>query len=162
MPVKVFMPFSVMAPTPFPVSAVRLAAPPMTPVKISLSFLMPPNVLSAPESEILLVIVCVIPGLSPEEPILPFSVILPPERVMLPEALPKVMPAELTLPETVMVPAARPSVEVPKFSASEVVVVMEAPGVDTPVASVLHWLTVGATHVPPAVPKPAVLLLVSQ
>ena len=166
MPVKVFMPFSVMAPTPFPVSAVRLAAPPMTPVKISLSFLMPPNVLSAPESEILLVIVCVIPGLSPEEPILPASVILPPERVMLPEALPKVMPAELTLPETVMVPAARPSVEVPKFSASEVVVVVVPDMTLTPVAEVLQpWVelfVVGAAQVPPAVPKPDVESLESQ
>ena len=166
MPVKVFMPFSVMAPTPFPVSAVRLAAPPMTPVKISLSFLMPPNVLSAPESEILLVIVCVIPGLSPEEPILPFSVILPPERVMLPEALPKVMPAELTLPETVIVPAARPAEAVPKFSASEVVVVVVPEMLMLPTEEVLQpWVelfVVGAAQVPPAVPKPAVLLLVSQ
>jgi len=73
-----------------------------------------------------------------------------------------VMPAELTLPETVMVPAARPAELVPKFKAFEVVVVMEAPGVDTPVASVLHWLTVGAAQVPPAVPNPAVALLLSQ
>ena len=72
----------------------------------------------------MLLIVCVVVA----EPILespPLRVMDPPVRVMLPEALPKVMPAELTLPETVMVPAARPSVEVPKFSASEVVVVME-------------------------------------
>ena len=161
------MPFSVMAPAPFAVSAYKPKPPLTTPVNISLSFLMPPNVLEAPESEILLVIVCVIPGLSPEDWILPASVILPPERVMLPEALPKVMVPELTLPDTVIVPAARPSGEVPKFSPSEVVVVMEAPFtfavplalVDQPYDA---FCVVGAAHVPPAVPKPAVVSLVSQ
>lgn len=138
----------------------------MTPVNINLSLELLPNVLEAPESEILLVIVCVLPELAPEDRILPFSVILPPERVMLPEALPKVMPAELTLPETVMVPAARPAELVPKFSASEVVVVVVPERPDVPAEEVLQpWVAlfvVGAAHVPAAVPKPAVASLVSQ
>ena len=156
------LPLKVKGPLKFPGSISRAYAPLITPLKVNL--LLTPLTLAKdmPEaaSVILLVIVCVwvVFALA----ILPASVILPPERVMLPEAVPKVMPAELTLPETVIVPVARPAEAVPKFSASEVVVVMEAPGVDTPVASVLHWLTVGAAQVPPAVPKPAVLLLVSQ
>ena len=85
---------------------------------------------------------------------------------MLPEALPKVMLAELTSPETVIVPAARPFVEVPKLSASPVVVVVVPDMALTPVAEVLQpcveLFVVGAAHVPPAVPKPAVELLVSQ
>ena len=125
-----------------------------------------PNCLEAPESEILLVIVCVLPALAPEDRILPASVMLPPERVMLPEAAPKVMAPELTLPETVIVPAARPTVEVPKFSASEVVVVFDPDITAVPAEDWLQpWVAlfvVGAAHVPPAVPKPAVLLLVSQ
>ena len=152
------MPLKVMGPLKFPGSVARSFAPLITPLKVNL--LPPPKDMPEAASVILLVIVCVwvVFALA----ILPASVILPPERVMLPEAVPKVMPAELTLPETVIVPAARPAEAVPKFSASEVVVVMEAPGVDTPVASVLHWLTVGAAQVPPAVPNPAVALLLSQ
>ena len=119
-----------------------------------------------PESVILLVIVCVIPALAAEEPMSPARVILPPERVILPEALPKVMPAELTLPEMVIVPAARPFVEVPKFRASAVVVVVVPERAVPPVESVLQpWVAlfvVGAAQVPPAVPKPAVPLFVSQ
>ena len=114
----------------------------------------------------LLVIVCVIPGLAAEEPMSPFSVILPPERVMLPEALPKVMPAELTLPETVIVPAARPAEAVPKFSASEVVVVVVPDNVTFPSTAVLQpWVAlfvVVPAQVPPAVPKPTVESLLSQ
>ena len=89
-------------------------------------------------SEILLVIVCVIPGLAAEEPMSPFSAILPPERVMLPEALPKVMAPELTLPETVIVPVARPAEAVPKFKASEVVVVVVPERAEVPAEEVLQ------------------------
>ena len=125
-----------------------------------------PNVLEPPESVILLVIVCALPALAADDRILPFSVIFPPERVMLPEALPKVMLAELTSPETVIVPAARPFVEVPKLSASPVVVVVVPDMALTPVAEVLQpcveLFVVGAAHVPPAVPNPAVESFVSQ
>ena len=85
---------------------------------------------------------------------------------MLPEADPKVIEPALRLPVTVMFPVARPSVEVPKFSASEVVVVVVPDMALTPVAEVLQpcveLFVVGAAHVPPAVPNPAVESFVSQ
>ena len=94
----------------------------------------------------------------------PFRVILPPERVIFPEALPKVIPAELTLPETVIVPAARPFVEVPKLSGSAVVVVVLLPIVGSvpPVLLPDHSVLPAELQVPFAVPKPAVPLFVSQ
>jgi hypothetical protein len=80
--------------------------------------------------------------------------------------LPKVMPAEVTFPETVMVPEARPAEPVPKFKASEVVLVVSPLRVEVPAEEVLQpWvalLVVGAAHIPPAVPNPAVASLASQ
>ena len=94
--------------------------------------------------------------------VVPARLMVPPESSTAPEALSKVRVLASTVPETVTVPVASPSVAVPKFNASVVRVVMLASGVATPVASVLHWLTVGAVHVPPAVPKPAVVPSLSQ
>jgi hypothetical protein len=71
-----------------------------------------------------------------------------------------------TVPLTVMVPAASPVVPLPKFTASVVAsverVVMLAPGVAVPAPEVLHWLRVGSDQVPPAVPKPAAVPLLSH
>ncbi len=98
--------------------------------------------------------------------VVPPKVRLPPERVMLPEAEPKVRELAVTLPETVIVPAARPLVDVPKFSASEVVVFVVPDNVTFPATAVLQpWVelfVVGGAQVPPAVPKPTVELFVSQ
>ena len=91
---------------------------------------------------------------------------LPPERVIFPDADPKVMAPELTLPDTVIVPAARPSVDVPKFSELDVVVVVVPESAEVPNELVLQpWvasLVVGAAQVPAAVPNPAVASLLSQ
>ena len=96
----------------------------------------------------------------------PPKLILPPERVIAPDAVPKVIPAELTFPETVIVPAARPADPVPKFRGSEVVVVVVPESVLVPAEEVLQpWVelfVVGAAQVPPAVPNPAVESLLSQ
>jgi hypothetical protein len=85
---------------------------------------------------------------------------------MFPEAEPKVREFAFTVPETVIVPSARPAEAVPKFSASEVVVVVVLDMAEVPAAEVLQpWVelfVVGAAHVPPAVPKPAVESLASQ
>lgn len=94
--------------------------------------------------------------------VVPSRVMVPPERRMAPEALPKVRLLALTVPETVIVPAASPSVSVPKKRASLVVVVMLPPGAVSPVKSVLHRSTVGAVQVLPAVPKPLVVPSSSQ
>ena len=91
---------------------------------------------------------------------------LPPERVIAPDALPKVIALELTFPDTVMVPAARPAVPVPKFRSSDVVVVVVPESVSVPAEERLQpgvaSFVVGAAQVPPAVPKPAVESLLSQ
>ena len=101
-----------------------------------------------------------------KEPVVLPMASVPPERVIAPEADPKVRLAVLTVPLTVMVPVASPRVEVPKFRASAVAVVMLAPVAATPVESVLQPCVaspvVGAAQVPPAVPKPAVVPLSSQ
>ena len=98
--------------------------------------------------------------------ILPPKVMLPPERVIFPDAFPKVIAPELTFPDTVIVPAARPFVEVPKFRESEVVVVVLPESVLVPAEEVLQpcvaSFVVGAAQVPPAVPNPAVESLLSQ
>ena len=98
--------------------------------------------------------------------VVPPRVMVPPERVMFPEAEPKVREFAFTVPETAIVPSERPAEPVPKFRASEVVVVVVLEGSVAPVASVLQpWVelfVVGAAHVPPAVPKPAVAPLLSQ
>ena len=97
---------------------------------------------------------------------MPPKVMLPPERVIFPDALPKVIAPELTFPDTVMVPAARPADPVPKFRASPVVVVVVPERVLVPAEEVLQpcvaSFVVGAAQVPPAVPKPAVESLLSQ
>ena len=96
----------------------------------------------------------------------PPRAIVPPERVMFPEAEPKVSEFAFTVPETVIVPAARPAEPVPKFRASVAFVVVVPEGSVAPVASVLQpWVelfVVGAAQVPPAVPTPAVPPLLSQ
>ena len=96
----------------------------------------------------------------------PPKVILPPSRVIFPDADPKFIAPELTFPDTVIVPAARPFVEVPKFRESEVVVVVLPESVLVPAEEVLQpWVesfVVGAAQVPPAVPNPAVESLLSQ
>ena len=112
----------------------------------------------APESveSIVLVPLSVMVGLAAR-------LIVPPERIRLPEADPNVMLPELTVPETVMVPATRPAVAVPKLSVSPVPVVT-LPGTAVPAELVLQpgvGPGVGAAHVPPAVPKPVVLELLS-
>jgi hypothetical protein len=53
-------------------------------------------------------------------------------------------------------------VPLPKWSVLLVAVVMLAPGVAVPALLVLHWLIVGSAQVPPAVPKPLAVPLLSQ
>ena len=90
---------------------------------------------------------------------------VPPEMIIPPEPEANVMSPEDTLPLTVTVPAASPVAPLPKLRAS-VVAVVTLPGSVAPVESVLHPCellpVVGAAHVPPAVPKPAVPPLLSQ
>ena len=110
-------------------------------------------------AEVLAELVTVMAELVPRE-------ILPPERVMFPEAEPKVIEFAFTVPETVIVPAASPAEAVPKFRASEVVVVFDPDMALVPAEEVLQpWvelLVVGAAQVPCAVPKPAVESFESQ
>ncbi len=98
--------------------------------------------------------------------VVPPRVIAPPERVMFPEAEPKFSTFAFTVPETVIVPEARPDEPVPKFRMSEVVVVVVPDRALVPAEEVLQpWVelfVVGAAHMPPAVPKPDVELLLSQ
>ena len=83
---------------------------------------------------------------------------VPPERVTLPVvALPNLSEAALTVPVTVMEPVPRATVSVPKWRASDVVVVILAPGVAVPALLVLQRETVGLVHVPVALPKPEVV-----
>ena len=129
-------------------------------VSVPVPFLVRPAVPASTEVMASEVLFTVIVG------VVPPRVIVPPERVMFPEAEPKVSEFAFTVPETVIVPAARPAEPVPKFKASEVEVVVVLEGSVAPVASVLQpWvelLVVGAAHVPVAVPKPAVPPLLSQ
>ena len=84
--------------------------------------------------------------------------IVPPERVMSPDPEPKVMLPELTVPEMLTVPAPSP-VPVPKLVGFAVVVMVE----NVPAPPVLLVFQNASTpHVPPAVPKPAVVPSVSQ
>ena len=98
--------------------------------------------------------------------VVPPRVIVPVVRVMAPEAEPKLIEFAFTDPEIVIVPAARPSEAVPKIRVSEVVLVVVPDIAFVPADEVLQpWVelfVVGAAHVPPAVPKPAVESLVSQ
>ena len=84
---------------------------------------------------------------------------VPPERTIAPDPEAKVMLLELNVPLNVTVPAPRPVAPLPKLIGSDVVVLM-LPGMDEPVASVVHpgiGPGVGAAQVPPAVPNPGVL-----
>lgn len=98
--------------------------------------------------------------------ILPFNVMLPPERVIFPDADPKFIAPELTLPETVIVPVDRLAVLEPNHSVSEVVVVFDPDMTFVPAEERLQpcvaSLVVGAAQVPCAVPKPAVESFESQ
>ncbi len=91
---------------------------------------------------------------------------VPPDRLIAPEAEPKVKLPALTVPETVIVPAPRAAEEVPKFKSSEVVVLVVPVMVFVPADEVDHpWVelfVVGSAHVPVAVPKPEVEPLPSQ
>ena len=73
----------------------------------------------------------------------------------------------VTEPETVMVPAPRPEVSVPKLKMSPLVVDWVALPAATPVISVFHRAEVPPevefwAQVPPALPKPEVVPLLSQ
>ncbi len=129
-------------------------------VRAPVPFLVRPEEPASTEEIVSLVLFTVIVG------VVPPRVIVPPERVMFPEADPKVREFAFTVPETVIVPAARPSEAVPKFKESVELVVVVPEGSVLPVESVLQpWVAlfvVGAAHVPPAVPKPAVPPLLSQ
>ena len=129
-------------------------------VSVPVPFLVRPAVPASTEVMASEVLFTVIVG------VVPPRVIVPPERVMFPEAEPKVSEFAFTVPETVIVPAARPAEPVPKFKASAVVVFVVPDMTLTPVAEVLQpWVelfVVGAAQVPPAVPKPDVESFVSQ
>ena len=129
-------------------------------VSVPVPFLVRPAVPASTEVMASEVLFTVIVG------VVPPRVIVPPERVMFPEAEPKVSEFAFTVPETVTVPAARPAEPVPNCKASEVAVVVVLEGSVAPVASPLQpWVelfVVGAAHVPEAVPKPVVEPLLSQ
>ena len=85
---------------------------------------------------------------------------VPPERTMAPEPEANVRVPAFWVPVTETVPAARPRSEpAPKLRSSLVVGLVTA-GELAPESSVLQKASV--PQVPPAVPKPAVMLLLSQ
>lgn len=135
------------APKPAAPAPVKITVPP--PVKAKL--------VPAPERAELMVLVL--------PPLLMVAaaprLMVPVERIMLPELSSKVMLPASTVPVTVMVPAARPSAPVPKFTVFEVVLARVPETASVPAADELQRVAVDV-HVPPAVPKPAVVLLLSQ
>ena len=160
MPLNVFVPFNVTKPPLLTVFNPK--APLMMPVRINLLLWLWYPIVLLPVSVILLVIVRVA-EVAAELRILPPKVMLPPESVIFPVADPKRVYPMLTSPDTVIVPTARPLVEVPKFRML-LPVVTEVPSVASapPVEFVDQKVLPSELKVPPAVPKPVVVPLLSH
>ena len=141
-PVLVLLPERVSV--PFPALVIPKFVPEMTPETVRLASPTVPPLLTvqvwlAPSvmfEEIVSVIAVVFAELVAVRP--PWSVMLPPERVMFEDEPTSVMVFALTLPETVIVPVASWAEEVPKFRASVVVVVVVPERAVPPVESVLQ------------------------